>query len=328
MKKKLIITVLLFVLAFIFASCGSANPYKGLNLDEYITPGAFPEVEYDKSELESSIKEEIDYFFSDNKELKEVDREAADGDTVEITFKVVCDSCGGKEVEKLSKTDFAFDLSSEDEELNFLKEELKGKKAGDEFSAKRTLAADYEEEEFAGKEVTYTGKIGKVSESVMAELTDELVASKDLGYSTKDEYMAHLNDEHLKNILWQNLLKNTEVKKYPEDHLKTLYENTVTNMRFAASAAGQTDEEYVKAGVPMGMYRITFNSVKEYLTYALNSIKSSVKEEMLVYCLADKYGIKVSDSSITEETAVLTDLQSQLLNMAVEKAVAVESAEK
>lgn len=327
MKKKLIITVLLFVLAFVFASCGSADPYKGLDLDEYITPGAFPEVEYDKSELESSINEEIDYYFSDSKELKEVEREAKDDDTVEITFKVVCESCGGKEVEKLSKTAFAFDLSSENEELNFLKDVLVGKKKGDEFTATRTLAADYEEEEYAGKEVTYTGTVGKVSEYVMAELTDELVASKNLGYSTKDEYMAHLNDEHLKNILWQNLLKNTEVKKYPEDRLKTLYDNTVTNMRFSASAAGQSDEEYVKAGVPMGMYRITFDSVEEYLTYALNSIKSSVKEEMLIYSLADKYGIEVSDSSKTEETDILSDLQSQLLDMAVEKAIAVESAE-
>ncbi len=324
MKKKLIITVLLFVLAFVFASCGSANPYKGLDLDEYITPGAFPEVEYDKSELESSIKEEIDYHFSDSKELKEVEREAKDDDTVELTFKVTFED---KEIESLSKEAFEFDLSSENEELNFLKDVLVGKKKGDEFTATRTLAADYEEEEYAGKEVTYTGTVDKVSEYVMAELTDELVASKNLGYSTKDEYMAHLNDENLRNILWQNLLKNTEVKKYPEDRLKKLYDNTVTNMRFSASAAGQSDEEYVKAGVPMGYYRITFDSVEEYLTYALNSIKSSVKEEMLIYSLADKFGIKVSDSSITEDTAVLSDLQSQLLDMAVEKAVVVESAE-
>ena len=107
---------------------------------------------------------------------------------------------------------------------------------------------------------------------------------------TKGKIKSSSESETVRQVeIWQQVLATSEVKAYPEKNVEAYYEDNLQQYeKLAVDYGYETFDAYVK-----GEHATDVESFKEQLKeYA----KSQVKNDMLVYAIAEKEGL-----SITEE---------------------------
>ncbi|MCI8515762.1 MAG: trigger factor [Hungatella sp.] len=121
---------------------------------------------------EEDVEEEIKALQNAYEELKEVDRAAKEGDTVNIDYVGMKDGVafdGG--------TDSGFDLTlGSGQFIDGFEDGLIGAVKGQEVSLNLTFPANYGNQELAGQAVVFDVTVNLVQESVIPELTDGFVA--------------------------------------------------------------------------------------------------------------------------------------------------------
>jgi trigger factor len=104
--------------------------------------------------------------------LEQVEREAAEGDSLLIDFEGFLD---GAAFQGGAAEDYLLGLGS-GQLIEGFEEQLVGSKAGDEREVKVTFPADYQAEHLAGEEAVFKVKVKEVREKVLPELDDDFAS--------------------------------------------------------------------------------------------------------------------------------------------------------
>ncbi|MCR5322085.1 MAG: trigger factor [Lachnospiraceae bacterium] len=185
--------------------------YKGLEID-------FPEIDIS----EEDIDYELENFVEDLTEEVPVDRPSQNGDILNIDYKGYMD---GEEFDGGSAEGIDFELGA-GYFFDAFEEGLVGKEKG-EHTLELNFPDDYYED-LAGKPVTFVVTINSIAESVVPELTDQLIADN-TDYETIEEYRAFIKGE-----------LTEEAEADAEDHLeRDILYLAIGNATFG----GEIDEE-------------------------------------------------------------------------------------
>lgn len=156
-----------------------------------------------------------------------------------------------------------------------------GAVVGEDSSFDVTFPKTYQEASLAGQEVTFEFTVNFVYE--FDELTDEI--AKDLSggeYTTVEDFEAHQRSLVVQKVLWEEILANATVKKYPEQHLNYYYQNTRAVYEYYADYYNMKYEELLAA---MGLSDADF----------YDSAKLYVKEDLVTFMIRNTEGIAFTD---------------------------------
>jgi len=195
---------------------------------------------------------------------------------------------------------------------------LVGHKVGDKFTEKLKFPDDYEgtttidekEVKLAGQTVWFTYTVKSLQVSKTPKLTDKFV-EKNLksqydGVTTiaelKDYIYKQTRMNNIMSDVWQDYIDSAEIVSYNEDkkeeYIKTTKETQVSQIE---SQYQCTLSDYLEAA---SMSEEDFNKNIE------DSAVSSIKQKMVIFALAKKQGISVSDDEYKVEAATLAESMS------------------
>lgn len=122
--------------------------------------------------------------------LEQVEREAAEGDSLLIDFEGFLD---GSAFQGGAAEDYLLGLGS-GQLIEGFEEQLVGSKGGEEREVKVTFPADYQAEHLAGEEAIFKVKVKEVREKVLPELDDDF-ASDASEFDTLEELRADIREK-------------------------------------------------------------------------------------------------------------------------------------
>jgi trigger factor len=122
--------------------------------------------------------------------LEQVDRKAAEGDSVLIDFEGFVD---GAAFQGGTAEDYLLALGS-GQLIEGFEDQLAGAEAGEEREVKVTFPADYQAEHLAGKDAVFKVKVKEVREKVLPELDDDF-ASDASEFDTLEELRADIREK-------------------------------------------------------------------------------------------------------------------------------------
>ncbi len=287
MKKGAKIRILAFLGAMItlfsLVSC-SGEPYD-YDLDEYIVLPSFDDISVTDAEIRQMVSEQIEQARKNNvkKELV-TSRGAIYGDLVELSFK--CYTTQEVEISDLSDSACALILG-ENKYPELFEDSLVRRISGDTFRITVTLPQSVTYENLGGQQIIYEGTVNAVYSLSLPEYDDAFVkAVSDL--STMAEYEAMLYDAMKEQLIFDKLLEKTEILKYPSEEVQAYVNSYVRYYTEAAREVDTTLEAYVA--------KKFFISITDFHVKADLQAKELVRQELLLYGLANEYKISVSDA--------------------------------
>jgi len=245
---------------------------------------------------DEDVQKELESVQKRNARIATVDREAKEGDTVNLDYDGYKDGVrfdGGKaEGHDLVLGSGAFVPGFEDQ--------IVGLKAGDEKDIDITFPENYHEG-LAGAAVVFKIKVNEVKESILPELDDEF--AKDVSeFDTLDEYKASIRarQEKSKTEEAENKFKNKIMAKAVENMTVTvpavMVDERVNQILsdYARNCAmqGMTVDQY------FGMMGI---DEKMFRNYIRPSAENDVKTELMLEKIVEVEGIEVTAEEIEEQ---------------------------
>lgn len=294
------------VFSMILSGCQAS---KGLETDE-LKITQYKDVEVEQvSKPEEVTDEDVDNMVQAILESNAVSNEVTDravesGDTVNIDFVGKID---GVEFEGGEGTDYPLTIGS-GVFIEGFEDSVIGHKAGDTYDWEGKFPDDYGNAEYAGKDVVFTITVNSITVSEVPKLTDDYVKSVSEKSKTIDEYNKEIRDQletenetayknELSSRVWQAVVDNTEVTKYPEDRVKELTDEFVESYK---SAAEQMDVEYEEFLVSQtGMDVETFEKKVDEV------VKDSIKQNMIAEAIAAKENIQMDDDAYAKQLEVI-----------------------
>ena len=309
MYKKILALTLAIALVFSLSACSSSKVETSekkydYDLSEYVTVGEYKGIEVERVDPEKVTDEDVQTEITSTLESKitwdEVDREAQNGDKVNIDYEGKIDGetfdGGSAQGYDLTLGDGAF--------IEGFEEGLVGAKKGETKELNLTFPDPYvNNEELSGKPVVFTVKVNSISEEKVPELNDDFVKSLNEDYKTVEEYEAAVRkdleeqaEETAKQAMmssaWTKVMDSSEVIKYPEKELAAKQEEMKEYYKQYAESYGMQWEDFISM---TGMTEEQFE--EESKTYA----EESVKEEMIMYTIARNENIAVTEKTYEEE---------------------------
>ena len=266
--------------------------YKGLKIDQV------------KEEVtDKEVDDEIDSLRKRNARNVVVEREAKEGDTVNFDYSgFIGDEQfegGTAEKQDLKIGSGAFIPGFEDQ--------LKGKKAGEEFDVNVTFPDDYGVEKLAGKDAVFHCKLHEVREEQLPEVDDDFAADvseydtlDELKKHTKEDLQKKKDDQHKNDA--QNDLIDKLYKENEFDVPDVMVEEEITN------GVNELDQQLKYQGMSIDMYL-------KYLGKDMDALRTEMKEDahekvakrIILKSIADAENIEVSDDDLQAELKRLAD---------------------
>lgn len=175
-------------------------------------------------------------------------------------------------------------------------DQLIGAQVGETTTIKVTFPETYSNNpDLAGKEAEFTVTINKISKTVTPELTDTLVESlPNSTAKTVDEYKESVKqqladykqqqaDYQKQSILWQQVMDNAELKKYPEGEVEQQVQEATEFYTQVASVNGMELEDLLSSYYGM--------SVEDLQTQA----EQVVKQKVVINAIAEAEKLSISD---------------------------------
>ena len=276
----------------------SISVYKGVEIDEIQKPA-----EVTDEDVENPIQSSLQM----NATQEEItDRPVEDGDiaTIDFTGKI-----NGQEFEGGSSTDYPLTIGS-GLFLDGFEDSVIGHNIGDTYDWQVKFPDNYQNAEYAGKDVVFTITVKGIAEESVPELNDNFVKSVSEKSKSvkeyKEEVRKQLTDDNetsyenqVGQAVWQKVLENTEIKKYPEDEMKELSKTLIDQYKSMAEYAEQDYETYIQE--QMGY------SVEEFEKQVEEAAKASLKQSMVTEAIADKEKIKLSNKEYKEQLKKIAD---------------------
>ena len=302
MKKLAALVVSAVLLTSAFSSCGSKNDlltYRyNYDLSEYIDLANYkglPAEGYTINITDEDIQQQILATRSYYSKLTDItDRGAEYGDTLFIDYTGTMD---GEIISEATESDAEVTIGAGSMPDEF-ENKLIGTKIGDTLSFDMTFPDPYiQYPDLSGDNVHFEVTVNNVCEQELPEYHDEFARAY-LGYDTTAEYEEHIKglmEDHYKQIyyqsideqIWNTILDNTTVKKYPEKELKQIYDDMVTSAEAYATNAGVQFASYVEA-----VYKMTED---EFYQDIQEQAEAYVKDEMVKYAIARAENITLTD---------------------------------
>lgn len=165
-----------------------------------------------------------------------------------------------------------------------------------------TLTETGEEVDLSNREATFVVTINSLQRPTYPEYNDEFVATNFAAYdlSTTEEFEDYIEEMLYYNLVltavWDEFVEACEVVSYDEDEVNDLLEQTVEYYVSYYAYYGYDFEELV------GEYGYTLDEYAEL--YMLDSVKSTVKEKMVIRAIAEAEGIEVTDEVYDAEAEI------------------------
>lgn len=297
--KLVLMSALCLGLGFVLTGCGSSNPYSSYDLSEYITLPDYDSYETTVPEVsitDEDIEKEIATRLENAKTTEKItEGTVAEGDTVTISFEG--ELADGTKDENMNSDGYDLKLGSGGM-IDGFEAGLYGATIGEEVTLNLTFPNPYQpNEDYSGKDVIFKVTVLSKNVDVIPELNEEFVKANS-DYQTVDEYKAAVAkeleqtkyDEQLYNLkyeLYSKLVGETEVLKYPEKQVKKQCKELEESYEQMAKNSGIEWEDYLSDTLKVDQE--TFDEkVEEYA-------KELVKQEMIIYAVADKEGLTVTD---------------------------------
>lgn len=292
------------------SSTENASGEAEMDLGKLTKLGEYKGVEVEKGSTDVTDEElnaRIDMALASNPEYVEVDRAAADGDTVDIDFVGMKD---GEAFDGGTAEGYQLVLGS-NSFIDGFEEGLVGSKKGDELSLNLTFPEDYQSEELAGQDVVFDVTVNAVEERKDAVLDDAFV-QRVSDFTTVDEYKADLlsamqeekesqAQDQLEMDAILAVIENCEFD-INQDTVEAQYQNQMDYYNSIVQMYGMTLADYVSV---YGMTEDEFqDSVKENTELAM-------KQQLLVDAIAEAENFVVEDADrekLAEQYG--TDLQT------------------
>lgn len=306
MKKRLFSIGLIAVLGLssvlMMTGCGkdSKTPYGDYDLSEYVKVGDYKGLEYKTEKVsvsEEEIRTEIERRCELNAETKSEEKGVVEnGDTVNISY---AGTMNGKTFKGGSADNVDLGIGS-GRFIDGFEEGLIGKSVGDKVILDLKFPEDYGKEEFNGKDVTFEVKINSIQVEVVPEYNLDFVKKytdfdnlKDYEKSVKSDLLKQKEgkaDMEMKQVLWEKVLEKCEAISYPKEKEEQI-QAFMDSYKSVAESNDVEWEEYLKT------IGVTEEEMKEKATeYA----ETNVFQEMVLYYIADKEGIEVSNEEFQE----------------------------
>ena len=268
------------------------------DVNDYVKLGKWKKikVEVDKSYemTDENIKEAGNNIISSTTYYEEVDDAAAEKDKVNIDFE---GKMNGETFDNGSSSNYDLVLGS-GSFIDGFESGLVGHKAGETVTLNLTFPSDYEKTDLAGKPVTFTVKINKVSrpaEMTWDKLTDDYVAdnfSSQYGLTTVKDFKDRVNDSMqsqldvaVQKAYLEKLVEESEVT-LPDGLLDKRIEKTMNSYETTCQQYGMTVDDYIQ-----NYYGKTVDEYKESLK---EDLTTSLKEELVLEALVGKLKVKVT----------------------------------
>ncbi len=268
------------------------------DVNDYVKLGKWKKikVEVDKSYemTDENIKEAGNNIISSTTYYEEVDDAAAEKDKVNIDFE---GKMNGETFDNGSSSNYDLVLGS-GSFIDGFESGLVGHKAGETVTLDLNFPSDYEKTDLAGKPVTFTVKINKVSrpaEMTWDKLTDDYVAdnfSSQYGLTTVKDFKDRVNDSMqsqldvaVQKAYLEKLVEESEVT-LPDGLLDKRIEKTMNSYETTCQQYGMTVDDYIQ-----NYYGKTVDEYKESLK---EDLTTSLKEELVLEALVGKLKVKVT----------------------------------
>ena len=282
---------------------GSEGEVSSLSMDpgQVVTLGQYKGVSYtpvSQEVTDEDVEEQLTALVNANPTIAEVDREAKNGDIVNIDYVGKKDGVafdGG--------TASGYDLTLGSQTfIEGFEEGLVGTKAGQKIDLDLTFPEGYPSEDLAGQAVVFEVTVNKVQESVESELNDEFIKAN-TDFATVDEYrkalredleeMARLNAENqmMAEVL-QTVVKSSEVnvsdqavQAYYDEQYKSCEDMAqmygVDTDTVITSFFGMTKEEFEPWLKEMSQEECKIRAVVEAIAQAENLVVEDKDREEL-----------------------------------------------
>lgn len=312
-KQRIGAVVLAGVMLLGLAGCGNQ---KVEAFKKYVTLGQYTGIEYTKTVEEvtdEDVQYRLDSFVEQHKEKEEVkDRAVEDGDIVNIDF---VGTMNGEEFEGGTSQGYDLTIGSHSF-IDGFEDGLVGHELGEEVSLDLKFPDPYENDpDKAGKDVNFKVTINTISVEKTPELTDALVKDN-TDYKTVEEYKKSIREEmeksneetaeqQAKTDVFNKVVENCTITGYDEEEAKKLVDDEFERFKQMADSYAAYGYSYEQV-LSLNGYD-TEDALKEGIT---EYIKNYLEQKMVLYCIADKENLKVSDEEIEEKVKEYMDNNS------------------
>lgn len=298
----------------VLGGCGkkSSDPAEAMKdkYSQYVTLGEYKGVSYTPAHTEvtdEDIQYDIDSLISQGTTTEDLTEGTATmGDAVNIDYVGSIDgvefdggSTGGAGTQiTLGQSGYIDDFD----------EQIAGHKVGETFDVNVTFPEDYGKDELNGKDAVFVTTLNSIVVTHTPEYTDEYVASQ-TDYETMADYEQAMREKHEeenkqadestdKETVLQAVIDQSTISQYPEQEMKDMVDDTVSQIREAAEANNIDASTYI-------MYWYGFASEDEFIAEIEDSVKAYIEEKMIVAAVA-----KAENITVTKEEA---DAQKQMV---------------
>lgn len=309
-KQKIGAIILAGVMVMGMTGCGNS---KASAYNKYVTLGEYKGIEYTKTVKEvtdSDVQAELDSFVQRNSEKKEItDRAVEEGDIVDIDF---VGTMNGEEFEGGTSEGYTLTIGS-GSFIDGFEEGLIGHNIGDEVSLDLTFPDPYPKSpDKAGQPVNFKVTLNSISVEEVPELTDSLV-SENTDYDTIDAYKKSIEEDlkenneneaqqQAQNDVFNKVLENCSISGYDEEESKKLVDEQFEQFKQTAASYesyGYTYEQVLSLN--------GYDSEEALKDGIAEYVKNYLEQKMVIQCIADKEGIKVSKDEVDEKVKEYMD---------------------
>lgn len=345
--KKTLTTIIATICAL--ALLGGCAGNSGALSNDNITIKQYKGLEVDKVEAIAVTDEDVELSIQSDLETlatttEVTDRPAELGDIATIDFEGKKD---GVAFEGGAGTDYELELGS-GQFIDGFEDGVVGHNIGETFDLDLTFPEVYSNNpDLAGQAVVFTVTLKGLQEKNVPELTVDILAQLGTEAKTIEEYKAKVKadletsnkdtaEATLLNSVWETLVENCEVKKFPEGMVDEYAANLEEQYSYYAQMYGMETEEFFKQMFNMSAKEMAELTATQELAVALIAEKegltlSDKDYEAGVKDFAEQYGYEDTEEFVTaygEDTIRKALLQEKIGNFLVENCVQVEPKEE
>lgn len=289
MRRSFLIILTLTLCLSVFSSCGKASyPYEP---DKYIKVPELPEnFTVTEKEISEKIEEKILEIRKNNYIKTPVTDKAAEvGNMVNVSL--VCypakdyGSDTVKPIQALSDSDCTL-IIGDGKYPSEIEKAVVGLFPNGKATARLTYSQSFALKEYAGESVIFEITLNAITELKLPLYNDAFVQSVSV-CNTAEEYEKYLFERIKEDLIWDYMLKNSEIITYPSDELNEYSSEFSSYYSNLASEMGITLEEYVS--------KKYFMELTDFHLKNDGYAKDMVKGDLLLYSLVNRHGLQLTD---------------------------------
>lgn len=261
---------------------------------DYVTVNGYKEVEVDDIEEPGEVTDEdvenyIEAVLTQYGTTEQItDRAVASGDTVNIDFVGKID---GEEFDGGSSEAYNLQIGS-GSFIEGFEDSIIGHMPGETFDWNGKFPDDYQNTDYAGKDVTFTITVNYIcGETTYPELTDEFVQTVSEESKTVDEYKEEIKnlisnnsttdyDTQLQEAAWEAVVEKAEIKGYPEGEVEKNTQDLIDQYKQLAENYGMEYSDFLQQYYGF--------SEEDFEEQAKSAAEESIKQRLIAEAIADK----------------------------------------